>query len=152
MRWRRGFRRILTGSQAWQRQEAPAAALSFSAVCSPRIPCPPYFRYTSLSLSTVTPVEFRAVSKSYAIYDSPGARLTELLSLNRARRHRDFLALENVTFSRAVRTLLNRDRRDVLRKVVRRQAAQAAGEHRKRDLGSRGGEQRNFDVDLPYAH
>ena len=99
MRWRRGFRRILTGSQAWQRQEAPAAALSFSAVCSPRIPCPPYFRYTSLSLSTVTPVEFRAVSKSYAIYDSPGARLTELLSLNRARRHRDFLALEDVTFT-----------------------------------------------------
>ena len=45
------------------------------------------------------PVEFRAVSKSYAIYDSPGDRLTELLSLNRARRHRDFLALEDVTFS-----------------------------------------------------
>jgi ABC-type polysaccharide/polyol phosphate transport system ATPase subunit len=47
----------------------------------------------------VTSVEFRAVSKSYAIYDSPGDRLTELLSLNRARRHRDFLALEDVTFS-----------------------------------------------------
>src|ERR1035437_1560828 len=99
MRWRRGFRRNLTGPRAWQRQEASAAALSFSAVCSPRIPCPPSFRYTSLSLSTVTPVDFRAVSKSYAIYDSPGARLTELLSLNRARRHRDFLALEDVTFT-----------------------------------------------------
>jgi ABC-type polysaccharide/polyol phosphate transport system ATPase subunit len=47
----------------------------------------------------VTPVEFRAVSKSYAIYDSPGDRLTELLSLNRARRHRDFLALQDVTFA-----------------------------------------------------
>ena len=47
----------------------------------------------------MTSVEFRAVSKSYAIYDAPGDRLTELLSLNRARRHRDFLALDDVTFS-----------------------------------------------------
>jgi ABC-type polysaccharide/polyol phosphate transport system ATPase subunit len=46
----------------------------------------------------VNSVEFRAVSKSYAIYDSPGDRLTELLSLNRARRHRDFLALDGVSF------------------------------------------------------
>ncbi len=44
-------------------------------------------------------VEFRAVSKTYAIYDSPGDRLTELASLNRARRHRDFRALDDVTFT-----------------------------------------------------
>lgn len=42
-------------------------------------------------------VEFQAVSKSYAIYDSPGARLQELLTLNRRRRHRDFWALRDVT-------------------------------------------------------
>jgi len=47
----------------------------------------------------VTAVEFQAVSKSYAIYDSPGDRLTELLSLNRVRRRRDFLALEDVSFT-----------------------------------------------------
>jgi ABC-type polysaccharide/polyol phosphate transport system ATPase subunit len=47
----------------------------------------------------VTSVEFREVSKNYAVYDSPGDRLTELLSLNRARRHRDFPALENVSFA-----------------------------------------------------
>src|ERR1035438_2023544 len=99
MRWRRGFRRTLTGSRAWQRREAPAAALSFSRFASLPFARPPHFRYTSLSVLTVIPVEFRAVSKSYAIYDSPGDRLTELLSLNRARRHRDFLALEDVTFS-----------------------------------------------------
>jgi lipopolysaccharide transport system ATP-binding protein len=46
----------------------------------------------------VNAVEFQGVSKSYAIYDSPGHRLTELLSLNRVKRHRDFLALEDVTF------------------------------------------------------
>ena len=43
-------------------------------------------------------VEFQRVSKTYAIYDSPGDRLTELLSLNRLKRHRDFLALDDVTF------------------------------------------------------
>jgi ABC-type polysaccharide/polyol phosphate transport system ATPase subunit len=47
----------------------------------------------------VTAVEFQAVSKSYAIYDSPGDRLTELLSLNRVKRRRDFLALEDVSFA-----------------------------------------------------
>jgi ABC-type polysaccharide/polyol phosphate transport system ATPase subunit len=47
----------------------------------------------------VTAVEFQAVSKSYAIYDSPGDRLTELLSLNRVKRRRDFLALDDVTFA-----------------------------------------------------
>jgi ABC-type polysaccharide/polyol phosphate transport system ATPase subunit len=47
----------------------------------------------------VNAIEFRGVSKSYAIYDSPGDRLTELLCLNRLRRHRDFLALDAVSFS-----------------------------------------------------
>jgi len=47
----------------------------------------------------VTSVEFREVSKSYAVYDSPGDRLTELLSLNRARRRRDFQALRDVSFA-----------------------------------------------------
>ncbi len=56
------------------------------------------FRYTGLSL-IVKAVEFQAVSKSYAIYDSPGDRLKELLTFNRVKRRRDFLALDNVSFS-----------------------------------------------------
>ena len=43
-------------------------------------------------------VEFQSVSKSYAIYDAPGDRLKELLSLNRLKRHRDFWALDDVSF------------------------------------------------------
>ena len=43
-------------------------------------------------------VEFQGVSKSYAIYDSPGDRLKELLSLNRVRCHRDFLAVQDLSF------------------------------------------------------
>ncbi len=43
-------------------------------------------------------VEFQGVSKSYAIYESPGDRLKELLSFNRLKRHRDFWALRDVTF------------------------------------------------------
>ena len=43
-------------------------------------------------------VEFRNVSKSYAIYDRPGNRLTELLSFNRIKRHRDFPALCDLSF------------------------------------------------------
>ena len=43
-------------------------------------------------------VEFQGVSKSYAIYDSPGNRLKELLSLNRLKRHRDFWALHDLNF------------------------------------------------------
>jgi lipopolysaccharide transport system ATP-binding protein len=46
----------------------------------------------------VNAVEFQGVSKSYAIYTSPGDRLKELLSLNRLRRHRDFWALDDVSF------------------------------------------------------
>ncbi len=44
-------------------------------------------------------VEFQGVAKSYPIYASPGDRLTELVSLNRLRRHRDFWALKDVSFS-----------------------------------------------------
>jgi ABC-type polysaccharide/polyol phosphate transport system ATPase subunit len=47
----------------------------------------------------VNAVEFQGVSKRYAIYDSPDRRLTELLSLNRLKRHRDFLALDDVAFA-----------------------------------------------------
>ncbi len=43
-------------------------------------------------------VEFQGVAKSYAIYESPGDRFKELLSLNRLKRHQDFLALDNLTF------------------------------------------------------
>ena len=43
-------------------------------------------------------VEFQGVSKSYAIYDAPGDRLRELVSLNRFKRHRDFWALHDVSF------------------------------------------------------
>jgi lipopolysaccharide transport system ATP-binding protein len=46
----------------------------------------------------VNTVEFQGVSKSYAIYDAPGDRLKELLSLNRLKRHRDFWALHDVSF------------------------------------------------------
>jgi len=59
---------------------------------------PADFRYTGLSSPTVNAVEFQAVSKSYAIYESPGDRLKELLSLNRLNCHRDFLALQDLTF------------------------------------------------------
>ncbi len=43
-------------------------------------------------------VEFHNISKSYAIYDSPRDRLVELISFNRRRRHRDFWALNQVSF------------------------------------------------------
>lgn len=44
-------------------------------------------------------IAFEEVSKTYAIYDSPGDRLKELLTLNRRKRHRDFWALHDVSFS-----------------------------------------------------
>jgi len=46
----------------------------------------------------VNAIEFQHVSKSYPIYASPGDRLKELLSLRRRKRHRDFAALEDVSF------------------------------------------------------
>ncbi|MGE5568757.1 MAG: ABC transporter ATP-binding protein [Rhodospirillales bacterium] len=42
-------------------------------------------------------VEFNAVSKSYAIYDSPGDRLKELIAFNRLSFHRNFWALRDLT-------------------------------------------------------
>jgi lipopolysaccharide transport system ATP-binding protein len=44
-------------------------------------------------------VEFQSVSKSYPIYESPGDRLKELLTLNRRRCHKDFWALRDVSFA-----------------------------------------------------
>jgi lipopolysaccharide transport system ATP-binding protein len=44
-------------------------------------------------------IEFRDVSKSYAIYDSPGDRLKELVLPRRFRFHRDFWALKDLSFS-----------------------------------------------------
>jgi ABC-type polysaccharide/polyol phosphate transport system ATPase subunit len=46
----------------------------------------------------VNAVHFHGVSKSYSIYDQPGDRLKELISLNRRSFHRDFWALRNVDF------------------------------------------------------
>lgn len=43
-------------------------------------------------------VNFRNVSKSYSIYDTPGDRLAELVSGNRLKRHRDFWALQDISF------------------------------------------------------
>lgn len=43
-------------------------------------------------------VEFESISKSYPIYDSPRDRLTELLTFQRVRRHRDFWALRDISF------------------------------------------------------
>jgi len=43
-------------------------------------------------------ISFQAVSKSYPIYASPADRLKELLLLNRARFHKDFWALQDITF------------------------------------------------------
>jgi len=46
----------------------------------------------------VNVVEFQEVSKSYAVYDSPGDRLRELLSPRRLKRHHDFWALRDISF------------------------------------------------------
>ncbi|HEY3739630.1 MAG TPA: ABC transporter ATP-binding protein [Bryobacteraceae bacterium] len=43
-------------------------------------------------------IEFEGVSKSYPIYEKPGHRLTELVTFNHVRRHRDFWALRDVSF------------------------------------------------------
>jgi lipopolysaccharide transport system ATP-binding protein len=46
----------------------------------------------------VNAIEFQDVSKSYSIYDTPGDRLKELLTLQRRSFHRDFWALTGVSF------------------------------------------------------
>jgi lipopolysaccharide transport system ATP-binding protein len=46
----------------------------------------------------VIAIEFEAVSKSYPMYDKPSHRLTELITFNRLKRHRDFWALRDVSF------------------------------------------------------
>jgi len=46
----------------------------------------------------VTAISFDQVSKSYSIYDRPADRLKELMALNRISRHRDFWALDKVSF------------------------------------------------------
>ena len=43
-------------------------------------------------------IEFQRVSKSYAVYDSPGDRLKELLTFQRYSFHKDFWALRDVSF------------------------------------------------------
>src|SRR2546429_7960719 len=53
-------------------------------------------RYTGVS--HVNAVEFQNVSKSYAIYESPGDRLKELLSFSRLKLHKDFWALQDASF------------------------------------------------------
>jgi lipopolysaccharide transport system ATP-binding protein len=47
----------------------------------------------------VNAVEFDRVSKSYSIYEAPGDRLKEFALLGRRSFHRDFLALNEVSFS-----------------------------------------------------
>ncbi len=46
---------------------------------------------------TVNAVEFQGVSKSYAIYESPGDRLKELVTFNQISFHRDFWALRDLS-------------------------------------------------------
>jgi len=43
-------------------------------------------------------IRFENVSKSYPIYDSPGDRLKELVTFNRLEFHRNFWALQEVSF------------------------------------------------------
>jgi len=43
-------------------------------------------------------IEFRGVSKSYPIYRSPADRLRELATFNLSRHHRDFRAIDDVSF------------------------------------------------------
>ena len=47
----------------------------------------------------MTSVELHSVSKRYSIYDAPGDRLKELVTLNRWKRHRDFWALREISFA-----------------------------------------------------
>ncbi len=51
--------------------------------------------YCAISMSQV---EFKGVSKSYAIYESPGDRLKELITPRRYQFHKDFWALRDISF------------------------------------------------------
>ena len=44
-------------------------------------------------------IEARHISKMYRVYDSPAARLKEILAFNRTPHHREFWALDDVSFS-----------------------------------------------------
>lgn len=44
-------------------------------------------------------IEFRNVAKAYPIYARPGDRLKELLTFNRLKRHRDFWAVRDLSFT-----------------------------------------------------
>ncbi|MSO21067.1 MAG: ABC transporter ATP-binding protein [Acidobacteria bacterium] len=44
-------------------------------------------------------IEARSVSKMYRVYDSPAARLKEILAFNRSSHHREFWALDDVSFA-----------------------------------------------------
>lgn len=44
-------------------------------------------------------ISFKSVSKTYPIYDAPSDRLAELLTLNFVKKHRDFKALDDISFA-----------------------------------------------------
>src|SRR5687767_11851562 len=44
-------------------------------------------------------IEARNISKMYRVYDSPAARLKEILAFNRSSHHREFWALKDVSFA-----------------------------------------------------
>src|SRR5690349_10305764 len=48
---------------------------------------------------TTPAIEAKHISKMYRVYDSPAARLKEILAFNRTPRHREFWALDNVSFA-----------------------------------------------------
>jgi len=48
---------------------------------------------------TIIALEARHISKMYRVYDSPAARLKEILAFNRTPRHREFWALDDVSFA-----------------------------------------------------
>jgi hypothetical protein len=88
----------------------------------------------------VNAVEFQGVSKSYAIYESPGDRLKELLSFNRLKRHTRFLGPARCHFESARRDLLHR-RRERLRQE---HAAANGGRHSATHQRDRRGERARF--------
>ena len=47
----------------------------------------------------MTALAFEGVSKSYPVYDSPSGRLKELVTLRRRSYHRDFWALQDISFA-----------------------------------------------------